>query len=815
MLAAAVLAFATTSARAQTLNTDWWQVNGRVLSMVPSQDGSVIYMGGMFTYAGPEAMCGAVLQFDPAEPVVSAPMPNGTVYCSVSDGAGGWFIGGDFDAAGDQDRTRLAHLNADGSVSSWQVDVAGGYVLSMTLDGSTLYFGGNFTSVGGQTRYGIAAVDALSGAALPFAPEVAISGSLYVSSLLVVGQNLLLGGSFDTVNGLTRPFLAAVDKVDGSTNAWAPTPSDDVLCLVYSQEENTVYAGGNFTTMGGQPRQRTAAFDASTYALLPWTVSATDPVWTMAIDGAVMVLGGRFEQLAGQPREYLGAVDLGSGAVLPWVADATWYVRSLAINDGVVYVGGEFRELDGPVRRHIGAVDLATAEVTDWDPVASEDVYTLAVSGDRLFAGGVFLSIGGVVRNKILAMDRATGRPTDWDAQSSDFGSISSLCMSPDGQVLYGSGSFNNATFGTATRRHMVALDASTGQALPWAPQPNTAPWEMVLSPDGSTIYVSGDFTTIGGLPRNRLAAINADPQQTQVTSWDPNCTGGTVTGIAIAPDGGTLYAAGFFDAGDGTIGGQPRDHLAALDTGIDTDNATSWVAPITGGNNPYARTIVLDPTGSTLYVGGSFNAAEGHTVSGQARDNLAAVSTTTGEALPWNPGANDDVFELKWSADGELMVCGSFQGPGAIGGQERMTFAYVDPITGAVGPFSATFSGATGVLEAEDLGDLLIVGGGFFFVNGTLREGLAVFDTPTSIPENEDAGWLRAFPVPTNSELWLPVVADARTVEVHDATGRLVRSFAYARAVHLHDLTAGLYILRLRGTAGRELGRCRVVVEH
>ncbi|MBK7113712.1 MAG: hypothetical protein IPH60_14850 [Flavobacteriales bacterium] len=142
MLAAAVLAFATTSARAQTLNTDWWQVNGRVLSMVPSQDGSVIYMGGMFTYAGPEAMCGAVLQFDPAEPVVSAPMPNGTVYCSVSDGAGGWFIGGDFDAAGDQDRTRLAHLNADGSVSSWQVDVAGGYVLSMTLDGSTLYFGG-------------------------------------------------------------------------------------------------------------------------------------------------------------------------------------------------------------------------------------------------------------------------------------------------------------------------------------------------------------------------------------------------------------------------------------------------------------------------------------------------------------------------------------------------------------------------------------------------------------------------------------------------------------------------------------------------
>jgi len=60
-----------------------------------------------------------------------------------------------------------------------------------------------------------------------------------------------------------------------------------------------------------------------------------------------------------------------------------------------------------------------------------------------------------------------------------------------------------------------------------------------------------------------------------------------------------------------------------------------------------------------------------------------------------------------------------------------------------------------------------------------------------------------------------LPVVADARTVEVHDATGRLVRSFAYARVVHLHDLTAGLYILRLRGTAGRELGRCRVVVEH
>ena len=44
----------------------------------------------------------------------------GTVNTSASDGAGGWFIGGNFSHVGGLPRYGLAHILADGNVSDWQ-----------------------------------------------------------------------------------------------------------------------------------------------------------------------------------------------------------------------------------------------------------------------------------------------------------------------------------------------------------------------------------------------------------------------------------------------------------------------------------------------------------------------------------------------------------------------------------------------------------------------------------------------------------------------------------------------------------------------
>lgn len=800
---------------AQTLLTDWWHTSGGTVSnIVPSPDGSVVYMGGSFNYIGPVITYGASLDLDEGQPTPGVAMPDNTVWSSISDGAGGWYIGGLFTEVGGQPRPHVAHINADGSLNDWQAAVGDGEVYSLLLDGGTLYLGGNFTTVGGQPRSGVAAVDAGTGALLPFTAALGAAFFPTAYALIVSGTNLIIGGYFATVNGTQRNYLAAVDKVTGQLASWNPAPTSSVLCIASSTDGSTIYVGGSFTTIATEYRARTAAFNATTLAILPWTVAASETVRAICVQDDVVVLGGGFSTLGGQPRENLGAADATTGALLNWIADTDSDVRSLVMHDGVVYASGEFKEINSTVRRYIGAIDLATAQVTGWDPVAGNDVYTMSLSGDKMFAGGWYTSIGGKVRNKLVAMDPTTGRPTDWDAHDNiDYGSISRLVLNTAGTVLYAGGSFSD-TIGGQFRKNLVALDVSTATALPWAPLTDGQVADLVLSPDGSVLYVGGYFTSVNGVARKRLAAFNADPQQTQLLPWDPNCTGGFVMDLELSHDGTVLYVAGSFNSGQGNIGGQPRDRLAALSTTSNTNNATSWNAPVTGSQ---VSTILLDPSGETLYIGGLFNTADGHTVAGQPRDRLAAVSTTTGMATAWNPGANDYVWNLKWAGSGALMVCGKFAGPGAIGGVERDGFAYMDPVTGAVEPWSADFNYGTWTVTATEMNGLFLLGGNFGVVNGQTRLSLAAFEgEPASVQELGDAvATFRSFPNPTQDEVRLPTNLDARSITVLDAVGRPVLRTAYQPTLRMGGLGSGAYFLVVDDAHGRVIARSQVLLVH
>ena len=65
----------------------------------------------------------------------------------------------------------------------------------------------------------------------------------------------------------------------------------------------------------------------------------------------------------------------------------------------------------------------------------------------------------------------------------------------------------------------------------------------------GSTVYAGGEFGTIGGQPRRSLAALDA--QTGAVSSWDAALDGSV---YALAVKGSTLYAgtyAGVWESGD------------------------------------------------------------------------------------------------------------------------------------------------------------------------------------------------------------------------------------------------------------------------
>ena len=100
--------------QSSTPREETWVTNGAVEAIVRTTD--TIYIGGNFTYVGPNTGSGVPLDNATGQPVATFPKVNGTVNASVSDGIGGWYIGGSFTPVGGEARNRIAPILARGTV---------------------------------------------------------------------------------------------------------------------------------------------------------------------------------------------------------------------------------------------------------------------------------------------------------------------------------------------------------------------------------------------------------------------------------------------------------------------------------------------------------------------------------------------------------------------------------------------------------------------------------------------------------------------------------------------------------------------------
>src|SRR5213078_436787 len=132
-----------------SLRSEFWSTNGVVNALAIS--GNTLYVGGEFTHVGPVTGPGVPIDAATGLPVAGFPAVDGCIYAAVSDGAGGWFVGGSFQAIGGAPRSNLAHVLSDMSVAPWNPQ-PNTTVLAIALSGSTVYFGGSFSDVGGVTR---------------------------------------------------------------------------------------------------------------------------------------------------------------------------------------------------------------------------------------------------------------------------------------------------------------------------------------------------------------------------------------------------------------------------------------------------------------------------------------------------------------------------------------------------------------------------------------------------------------------------------------------------------------------------------------
>ena len=160
LAALAVLVAIPVPAPAATLPTDVWVTDGEVNAVAVGS--GRVFLGGSFSQVGPRTGGGVLIDDSSGLRELPFDRIDGDVKAIVPDGSGGWFIGGDFIYIDDKWRPRVAHIGANGSVTSWQPLVTGGSVEALVLDGNTLYLGGGFTTVASTARAGLAALDVSS-----------------------------------------------------------------------------------------------------------------------------------------------------------------------------------------------------------------------------------------------------------------------------------------------------------------------------------------------------------------------------------------------------------------------------------------------------------------------------------------------------------------------------------------------------------------------------------------------------------------------------------------------------------------------------
>lgn len=679
-----------TDSPAQQVDPDLWITDGGVEKF--ARAGNTLYLAGAFSELGPNTGSGVIVDRGEGRVIPGFPRTAGAVYAAEPDGNGGWFIGGAIAGVNGKVRASVAHVRADGSVSDWNASTDG-LVLALERSGDTLYVGGQFGAINGVARNNLGAISATTGEVLDWNPNV-------VDDRLNVGVHALaasrfgtiyVGGEYTEVAGEPRNSLAEIDRMTARPTAWNPDVRlgtgrgrvNETLLL-----GDTLYIGGKFGTIGLAGRGMAAGIDCITGL-------ATE--WNPYVEG----LDSRYD---GAP-----------------------YVQSLAAGDGTMYMAGHFATVRGVARGGLAEVDRITGVPTAWDPAVGPRyfdltpyVLDLAVTESSVFTCGSWQTVGGIERRQVAEIDRGTGLPTSWNPGAN--GMVDVVAVG-DSTVFIGGRYTSIGTW--VKRRCLAAIDLATGQVKDWDPQPDGLIVYDVL-PYKDRVYVGGHFLNVGGRPHAGLAALDT-LGGAALEDWapQPNQLAGE---LAIAH--GRLYVAGPFTS----IAGVPRGHGASFD--LATGSITEWDPQL---DDDVWDLAIVD---NVAYLGGQFRTARG-----ASRRYAAAVEANSGELLPWNPSADFVVHSLAVKGD-TVFMGGLFS---AVGGRPRKHLAAVDAMAGQSLDWVADAQNANPyagrVHDLALVGDTLFVSGSFDSINGLTRGGVAALGVhgPTVLAwdaDLRDPGW-------------------------------------------------------------------------
>lgn len=338
------------------------------------------------------------------------------------------WVGGTFttayeaDGSGASPRSNLARFSYnDGSLLAPLADV-NATVNAITFDGvDTVYLGGDFTSIDGDSAPYMAAMSPFSG---KVGPRFESGADGAVHDLEWHEGALFVAGEFSSWNGASGANLIRVDPGTGARiDTFDPNPQDKVWDIAIQGE--FIYGAGYFFDIGPFeapiPRRWAAGFDLATGA--PAGPDLSLPPLAPGEGGhkeearAIGASPDGTRIYVGDDRNIIRSFDVATG-VEQWAYESEGDIQAIAVSDDVVFVGnhqGWFSKFDG---RDLVALDPATGAVSDdWGPLLDttdpEGILALVATDEVLIGAGEFDVINGTPALNLAVFRSASWTPAD------------------------------------------------------------------------------------------------------------------------------------------------------------------------------------------------------------------------------------------------------------------------------------------------------------------------------------------------------------------------------------------------------------------
>ncbi len=495
-------------------------LNGRVNSVV--QVGNTIVLGGTFTQTRNNSSDTVIARnrlvaFDATTKTISTtfnPSPNGAVNVVLPTGDGETvFVGGSFTTIGGQSRTNLAKVRVDTGavVTTFNSGSVAGQVKDLRLSNGRLWVAGSFTHIAGKAQKALATVNPTTGAFDTFMRSAiaGIHNSGYTSvgkiDVNPAGTRLVAMGNFDTLAGVKNHQLFQLDLT------------------------GTAAAGSSFRTSFYESAC-SSSFDSY---MRDVDFSPNGSFFVVSTTGAYGGAGSACDSTA------RFETNAGAGAKPSWVnntgGDTTYAVE---ITDSVVYTGGHARWQNNPFsgdtagqgavpRPGIAALDPINGLPLSWNPTRSRGVgvFDFLVTSEGLWVASDTDRIGAnYLRSRIALLPtggttfpgvKTPSLPNDIYAMRSNASAIDR--RSYDGTTLGSAQTVNTGGLNSTNVRGSFMLNG----------------WLYIAWSDGKF-----DRRTFNGSSYGSPVAVDTASELTVLSDWVTDIK--TVTGMFY--DSGRIY---------------------------------------------------------------------------------------------------------------------------------------------------------------------------------------------------------------------------------------------------------------------------------